>query len=89
MGDQAGKMCPEVLAEVLKGLLIFRDALVSILLKNAIAMSQEEYSMQYDKVKCSTCLYARLDHAAIFWKFTWKHCSRNLHLTVPHMSAPK
>lgn len=59
-------MCPEVLAEVLKGLLIFRDALVSILLKNAIAMSQEEYPMQYDKVQCSTCLFARLDHAALF-----------------------
>ncbi|KAL0038346.1 hypothetical protein WJX77_003002 [Trebouxia sp. C0004] len=49
MGDQAGRMCPEVLAEVLQGLLTFRDALVSILLKNAIAMSQEEYPMQYDK----------------------------------------
>ncbi len=53
MGDEAGRMCPEALAEVLKGLLIFRDALVSILLKNAIAPSQEEYSVQYDKVQCS------------------------------------
>ena len=51
-------MCPEVLAEVLKGLLIFRDALVSILLKNAIPMSQKDYSTQYDKVICSACLYA-------------------------------
>ncbi|DBB17784.1 TPA: hypothetical protein ACH3X3_002817 [Trebouxia sp. C0006] len=49
MGDDAGRMCPEVLAEVLQGLLIFRDALVSVLLNNAIAPSQEEYPMQYDK----------------------------------------
>ncbi|KAA6416948.1 MAG: hypothetical protein FRX49_13089, partial [Trebouxia sp. A1-2] len=48
-GDQAGRSCPEVLAEVLKGLLIFRDALVSILLKNAIAMPWEEDPKQYDK----------------------------------------
>ncbi len=59
-------MCPEVLAEVLKGLLIFRDALVSILLKNAIPMSQKDYSNRYDKVKCSACLYARMDHATLF-----------------------
>lgn len=59
MGDEAGRMCPEVLAEVLKGLLIFRDALVSVLLNNAIAPSQEEYTMQHDKVQCSAFLCAR------------------------------
>ncbi len=66
MGDEAGRMCPEVLAEVLKGLLILRDALVSILLKNAIAPSQEEYPMRYDKVQCSTFLCARMDYAALY-----------------------
>jgi len=66
MGDDAGRMCPEVLAEVLQGLLIFRDALVSVLLNNAIAPSQEEYPMQYDKVQCSTLLCARMDYTALF-----------------------
>lgn len=43
-----------VLAGLLKGLLKFRDSLVSILLKNAIAMSQQEYPMQDDEVNRCT-----------------------------------
>lgn len=49
-----------VLAALLKGLLKYRDSLVSILLKNAIfLMSQQEYPMQDDEVnRCTHTIQA-------------------------------
>ena len=43
-----------VLAALLQGLLKYRDSLVSILLKNAITKSQQEYPMQDDEVNRCT-----------------------------------